>query len=426
MQTLIHSLEQHLQSVPAQLQKISMELLAHKPKPNKWSKKEILGHLVDSAQNNLRRFIEIQFSLEAYQIIGYSQDDLVRINGYQEMPIQEIVQLWLTLNRQIARVWKTLPLEKLPSKVLNTDGTESTLEWWVVDYIRHLEHHLQQIFEGVNTSIQTPQNTSKETFIRENFQIGVAEAMAKLKARKDGQFFLETLEHGSMNVEIYQPQKIDLQQPHKQDELYVVYSGSGIFYNDGVRHPFKTGDVLFAPAGVAHRFEDFTEDFITWVIFYGPQGGEVQNPVHQAFIAEKGAYQISTNDARLDTEYVFSYLSKESYWAKNIPKAIFENSLQNSLNFGLYHQEQQIGFARVITDSSTFAYLADVFVEEGFRGQGLALWLTETIKAYEGFRNIKRWMLMTHSAQELYEKAGFRIAAYPERVMELVKPNPYG
>ncbi|MFK7907587.1 MAG: DinB family protein [Chitinophagales bacterium] len=268
MQALIHSLEQHLQSVPSKLQKINLELLAHKPQPNKWSKKEILGHLVDSAQNNLRRFIEIQFSVGAYQIIGYAQDDLVRINGYQQMPIQEIMQLWLTLNRQIVRVWKTLPLEKLPSKVLNTDGTESTLEWWVVDYVRHLEHHLQQIFEEVNTAIEVPESTSKEQFIQENFQIGVAEAMAKLKTRKDGQFFLETLEHGSMSVEIYQPQKIDLQQPHKQDELYVVYSGSGTFYNDGVRHPFKTGDVLFAPAGVEHRFEDFTEDFITWVIFF--------------------------------------------------------------------------------------------------------------------------------------------------------------
>ncbi|MFK7904933.1 MAG: GNAT family N-acetyltransferase, partial [Chitinophagales bacterium] len=271
-----------------------------------------------------------------------------------------------------------------------------------------------------------PESASKEQFIQKNFQIGVAEAMAKLKTRKDGQFFLETLEHGSMSVEIYQPQKIDLQQPHKQDELYVVYSGSGTFYNDGVRHPFKTGDVLFAPAGAEHRFEDFTEDFITWVIFYGPQGGEAQKPAHQTFIAEKDDYQISANDARLDTDYVFSYLSKESYWSKNIPKAIFEKSLQNSLNFGLYHQEQQIGFARVITDRSTFAYLADVFVEEGFRGQGLALWLTETIKAQEDLQYVKRWMLMTHSAQDLYKKAGFQIAAHPERVMEIAKPNPYG
>ena len=77
-----------------------------------------------------------------------------------------------------------------------------------------------------------------------------------------------------MYVEIYKPREIDKQTPHLQDELYVVISGSGVFLNGEVRSPFQAGDILFAPAGAEHRFENFTDDFATWVIFYGPVGGE--------------------------------------------------------------------------------------------------------------------------------------------------------
>ena len=82
------------------------------------------------------------------------------------------------------------------------------------------------------------------------------------------------MEHGSMYVEIYKPHQTDNQTPHLQDELYIVISGSGEFLNDTVRSVFHPGDILFAPAGITHRFENFTDDFSTWVIFYGPQGGE--------------------------------------------------------------------------------------------------------------------------------------------------------
>ncbi len=148
--------------------------------------------------------------------------------------------------------------------------------------------------------------------------------------------------------------------------------------------------------------------------------------MHTVFHIEKEGYQISTDDSILDVDYIFQYLSKESYWAKNVPKTIVEKSIQNSLNFGLYHHQQQVGFARIISDFSTFAYLADVFVEEGFRGQGLALWLTQTIQAHPDLQTIRRWMLMTQTAQNLYKKADFQIAAHPDWVMEKVKTNPYG
>ncbi len=86
--------------------------------------------------------------------------------------------------------------------------------------------------------------------------------------------FLTVFKHGTLSTEVYKPEKVDLQKPHTRDEVYVVISGSGIFYNDGTRTSFSTGDFLFVKAGLEHRFEDFTDDFSTWVIFYGPEGGE--------------------------------------------------------------------------------------------------------------------------------------------------------
>ena len=86
--------------------------------------------------------------------------------------------------------------------------------------------------------------------------------------------FIELFRHGSLAVEFYKPVAVDRQTPHTRDEVYVVVSGSGTFYCGGVRRPFEPGEVLFAAAGVEHRFEDFTPDFATWVFFYGPEGGE--------------------------------------------------------------------------------------------------------------------------------------------------------
>ncbi|HVW96205.1 MAG TPA: cupin domain-containing protein [Mucilaginibacter sp.] len=86
--------------------------------------------------------------------------------------------------------------------------------------------------------------------------------------------FAKLMEHGSMSVEIYRPLNEDMQTPHQQDELYIVIGGSGEFLNNGNRSAFGPGDVLFVPAGIEHRFENFSPDFLTWVIFYGPEGGE--------------------------------------------------------------------------------------------------------------------------------------------------------
>ena len=100
----------------------------------------------------------------------------------------------------------------------------------------------------------------------------VAEASAALA--KSGAEFVTLFSQGTLEIEIYRPVGVDPQKPHAKDELYVVIAGSGTFVHAGQRTPFRAGDTLFVRAGIAHRFEDFTPDFATWVFFWGPQGGE--------------------------------------------------------------------------------------------------------------------------------------------------------
>jgi mannose-6-phosphate isomerase-like protein (cupin superfamily) len=90
----------------------------------------------------------------------------------------------------------------------------------------------------------------------------------------NGERFAELFKHGSLEVEFYAPRGTDPQQPHEKDEVYIVISGTGTYVCGDERHPFEPNEVLFVPAGIVHRFEDFSDDFATWVIFYGPQGGE--------------------------------------------------------------------------------------------------------------------------------------------------------
>lgn len=103
--------------------------------------------------------------------------------------------------------------------------------------------------------------------------VSLVEALSALPGLH-GEAFAVVLEHGSLSVELYAPRGIDPQTPHTRDELYVVAAGSGVFVNGDRTHPFQAGDVLFVPAGVEHRFIDFSDDLAVWVMFYGPEGGE--------------------------------------------------------------------------------------------------------------------------------------------------------
>ncbi len=121
----------------------------------------------------------------------------------------------------------------------------------------------------------------------------------------------------------------------------------------------------------------------------------------------KDAYCISTDTSLLDLQLIHSYLSNESYWATNIPIEIVRTSVANSLCFGLYHDGKQIGFARLVTDKATFAYLADVFILTAYRGKGLSKWLMEAIQSHPELQGLRRWMLGTRDAHGLYEQFGW-------------------
>src|SRR6476659_5467148 len=116
----------------------------------------------------------------------------------------------------------------------------------------------------------------------------------------------------------------------------------------------------------------------------------------------KGEYSISTDNGRLDIDVIHGYLSGESYWAKGIPVETVKRSIDNSICFGVYHNNGQVGFARLVTDKATFAYLADVFIVEAHRGRGLSKWLVEVIHAHPDVQGLRRWMLGTRDAHGLY------------------------
>jgi GNAT superfamily N-acetyltransferase len=135
-------------------------------------------------------------------------------------------------------------------------------------------------------------------------------------------------------------------------------------------------------------------------------------------------FTIDTDKSRLELETIRRFL-RESYWAKNVPLEVLRRAIENSLCFGVYDGDEQVGFARVISDYATFAYLADVFVLESHRGCGLAGRLMNAIVSHPQLQGLRRWVLATRDAHNLYAKFGFTPLAAPERFMERHDPLVY-
>ncbi len=148
--------------------------------------------------------------------------------------------------------------------------------------------------------------------------------------------------------------------------------------------------------------------------------------MNRYFEERKDEYFISTDSSLLNIDIVYNYLSQQSYWAMNIPRDVLEKSITNSLCFGLYHLDEQIGFARVITDKATFAYLADVFILEEQRGNGLSKWLMTVIQVHPELQCLRRWMLGTRDAHGLYEQFGWTVLDEDTRKRFMQRHNKDG
>jgi GNAT superfamily N-acetyltransferase len=135
-------------------------------------------------------------------------------------------------------------------------------------------------------------------------------------------------------------------------------------------------------------------------------------------------YTVTTDPARLDLDVIHGYLT-HAYWCEGISRETVERSLQHSMCFGLFAGQRQIGFARVISDRATFAYLCDVFVLEEWQGSGLGTWLMQCVMAHPDLQGLRRWHLVTRDAHPLYRKVGFTPLGHSERHMEGFKPNIY-
>ena len=139
---------------------------------------------------------------------------------------------------------------------------------------------------------------------------------------------------------------------------------------------------------------------------------------------DRAGFSISTDKSLLNLTVIHSFL-KDAYWSKNIPIDVVKKSIERSLCFGIFKDKRQVGFARVVTDYATFAYLADVFILQPFRGKGLSKWLMDQIMNYPDLKGLRRWMLVTQDTQNLYEKHGFKQLKHPEWLMEISKPEIY-
>jgi len=146
--------------------------------------------------------------------------------------------------------------------------------------------------------------------------------------------------------------------------------------------------------------------------------------MNDEYFLNKG-YHISTDKSLINFDVVHTYLSKDSYWAQQLPAETLKTAIENSICFGIYKQKQQVGFARVISDKATFAYICDVFVLPEFRGVGLSKWLVQTIITNPELQGLRRWSLATLDAHGLYKQMGFTELSKPGNWMEIYRPEIY-
>lgn len=138
----------------------------------------------------------------------------------------------------------------------------------------------------------------------------------------------------------------------------------------------------------------------------------------------RGDYTLSTDRARIDMDRTHHFLAEQSYWAKGMPRELIARSIRGAITLGVYHVDEQVGFARVITDCTRIAYLVDVFIDPAHRGHGLGTWLAEAIRTHPDLKQVTRWLLATLDAHEVYARAGWKPVKNPDWLMEVLPPPP--
>jgi GNAT superfamily N-acetyltransferase len=141
--------------------------------------------------------------------------------------------------------------------------------------------------------------------------------------------------------------------------------------------------------------------------------------------SKKGEFAIDTEKERLDLDAIHEFLSCESYWAQKRTRGQTQTAIENSICFGVYQCERQIGFARVVSDRATFAYVGDVYIIDEFRGRGLSKWLMQVIVEHPDLQGLRRWVLATRDAHGLYKQFDFDALRFPDRWMERTAPDAY-
>ncbi len=140
---IIYAINHWIQTLPKEYNSMSETEISNRPFPNKWSKKEILGHLCDSAINNIERFVKIQYMEQPYVIQSYNQEQWVAVQNYHARPLDEILTLFQNLNKQVLNIIMNIPAEKL-TYLCGIDNTQKTLQWLIQDYLNHMEHHINK------------------------------------------------------------------------------------------------------------------------------------------------------------------------------------------------------------------------------------------------------------------------------------------
>lgn len=269
-------LRQAIAEAAPRLLAIGSAASAVRPRDGAWSAREIIGHLIDSAANNHPRFVRGQLE-DHLDFPGYAQEEWVSVQQYQSLEWKDLVGLWRLYNLHLASVMEAAPAEvrhrlhtrhslhRIAWKPVPA-SEPATLDYLMRDYVGHLRHHLAQIFGLTDRAAARPAASS--------CRITAADALERLPGPA-GERFAKVFGRGNLDIEIYAPRDHDAQSPHTRDEAYIVVTGSGTFVHGDNREPFGPGDYLFVAAGVEHRFEDFTDDLVVWVVFYGPEGGEL-------------------------------------------------------------------------------------------------------------------------------------------------------